>query len=304
MDVKKRRTRAVYLSWALRLLRLYPRPWRERYGEEVAAVLTQHAVSPWTLIDVLAGACDAHLHRNLLPGRLVSMAHRIRSGEIVVFCAFVVFCLAWLPIQQMRDPLPLWERTVHAHPEIRTALDGVNAAGILALCAILLGGVPIMFTALRTAVRSRRWVVVILFVGVPFGLLAVLIVYALLASGLWAQRISPGSQDVTPLAAALQLGFLVLFLLTVIGSVASVAWAVVRSDLSERVLRFALVPAAVATAALTAALVATAVLAALTLSEAPEIGAPQTLVPVLALTLAAAVVSFAGLVRGWSAARA
>ena len=295
MGVKARRT------WAL-LLRLYPRAWRERYADEVAAVLAQRPSSPWTLVDLLAGAYDAHLHRDLLPERLVSMGHRIRSGEIAVFCAFVLFCLAWAPIQQLRDPLPVWESTVRAHPEILAALNVVNLFGILASVAILVGGLPIVYAALRSAARSGRRRVPLLF-GVPFALLAVLIVYMLLASGLWTQRASPGSQYFTPLAAALQLGFFLLILLVIVGSVVAVAWAVTASDLNERVLRFALFPATVATLSLAAALLATAVLAALTISEAPEVGAPWTMGIVLAFALAAAVVSLAGLKRGWSAAR-
>lgn len=289
---------------ALLALRLYPAVWRERYAEEVAAVLAQQQhVSLWTLIDLLVGACDARLHPDLLPGRLVSMSHRIRTGEIVVFCAFVLFCLAWLPMQQMRDPLPLWEATVRSHPEIRTALDVVNAAGIVALLALFAGGVPILVGTIRAAASARRRGVLLLF-GVPFLLLALLIGYALLASGMWAQRVSPHSQDLTPLAAALQLGFFALFLLVVAGSVAAVARAVSLSALSERVLRFALLPATILAAALVAALIASAVLVALTIAEAPDLGSPSTLGIMLALVLTAAVVALAGVVRGWSAARA
>lgn len=302
MGMKARRRERRRRTWTLLLLRLYPRAWRERYADEVAAVLEQRPSSPWTLIDVLAGACDAHLHRDLLPERLVSTGHRIRNGEIAVFCAFVLFCFAWAPIQRMRDPLPVWESVVRTHPEILAALNVVNLFGVLASVAILVGGLPILYAALRSAAQARRWKVLLLF-GVPFALLAVLIVYMLLASRLWTQRASPGSQYFTPLAAMLQLGFFLLFLLVIIGSVAAVAWAVTVSDLSERVLRFALFPAAAATLSLAALLLATAVLAALTVSEAPEVGGPWTMGVVLAFTLAAAAVSFAGLKRGWSAAR-
>lgn len=307
MDMKGRRDKSrrasLYTRWAQLLLRLYPRAWRERYGEEVTAVLAHHRVSLWTLVDVLAGACDAHLHPGLLPGRLLSMAHRIRSSELVVFCAFVLFCLAWLPMQQMRDPLPLWESTVRAHPEIRTALDVVNAAGLVALLAVLAGGLPILLSTVRAALSARRWRVLLLF-AVPFVMLVAIAVYTLLASAAWAQRAAPGSQDLTPLAAALQLGFAALCLLTVILSVAAVVRAVTRSDLSDPVLRFALVPATIVTVALVAALLATAVLASLTIAEAPELGSPPTLAIILAFVLAAVVLALAGLKRGWSAARA
>jgi hypothetical protein len=47
------------MNW---LLRLYPVPWRERYGEEFAAVLATQRPSVGLVLDVLAGAVDAHLH--------------------------------------------------------------------------------------------------------------------------------------------------------------------------------------------------------------------------------------------------
>lgn len=307
MDVRDKSARTgrhgnLSQRWAQRLLRLYPRAWRERYGDEVAAVLAQHRVSLWTLLDMLLGAYDTHLHGDLLPGRLVSMAHRIRSSEIVVFCAFVVFCLAWGPMQQMRDPLSVWESTVQIHPEIRTALDVVNSAGLVALLAVLAGGIPILIGTIRAAASARRWDVLLLFT-IPFVMVAIVVGYALLASGTWTQRVAPGSQDITPLAAALQLGFVGLCLLTVILSVGAVARVVSQSDVSDRVLRFALVPATVVTVALVGALAAVAALAALTISEAPQLGSPPTMGIVLALALAAVVLALAGLKRGWSAAR-
>jgi hypothetical protein len=46
------------------LLRLYPRSWRARYEDEVAAILDQHGCTVRTLVDLAAGALDARL---LLP---------------------------------------------------------------------------------------------------------------------------------------------------------------------------------------------------------------------------------------------
>jgi hypothetical protein len=45
------------------LLRLYPRAWRERYGEELSAQLeAQHPLRIGVVADLLRGALDAHLH--------------------------------------------------------------------------------------------------------------------------------------------------------------------------------------------------------------------------------------------------
>ena len=46
---------------ARRLLRLYPRPWRDRYGPEMSALLDEHHVRLVTLADLLAGAVRARL---------------------------------------------------------------------------------------------------------------------------------------------------------------------------------------------------------------------------------------------------
>ncbi|HWI66376.1 MAG TPA: hypothetical protein VNT75_31485, partial [Symbiobacteriaceae bacterium] len=50
------------------LLRLYPQAWQDRYGDELAELLEQYPVAWRTLASLLAGALDAHLHPELLPG--------------------------------------------------------------------------------------------------------------------------------------------------------------------------------------------------------------------------------------------
>ena len=47
------------LRW---VLTLYPRQWRDRYGEEFLALLESQPVSIGVFVDVLAGAIDARLH--------------------------------------------------------------------------------------------------------------------------------------------------------------------------------------------------------------------------------------------------
>jgi hypothetical protein len=47
------------MTW---LLRLYPRPWRRRYGDEVAAMLAEQRFSLAAAVDLIAGAIDVWLH--------------------------------------------------------------------------------------------------------------------------------------------------------------------------------------------------------------------------------------------------
>lgn len=50
---------------ASRLLALYPRSWRLRYGEEIAAILGEERLSVSLVVDLILGAIDAHLHPEL-----------------------------------------------------------------------------------------------------------------------------------------------------------------------------------------------------------------------------------------------
>ena len=43
------------------LIRLYPRAWRERYGEEFHELVASHRVGPRLIFDILIGALDARL---------------------------------------------------------------------------------------------------------------------------------------------------------------------------------------------------------------------------------------------------
>jgi putative oligomerization/nucleic acid binding protein/FtsH-like protein len=61
------------------LLRLYPQRWRERYEEEVGALVDDGPLRVGTVFDVLLGAFDAHLHPELGAPSLVGSTG---SGQI------------------------------------------------------------------------------------------------------------------------------------------------------------------------------------------------------------------------------
>jgi hypothetical protein len=293
-----------YLTITRAALWLYPLAWRERYAAEVLSVLEQHRVTPWTVFDVLLGAVDAHLRRDLLPGRLSSMAHRIRTSEIAIFVAFVLFCIAWLPLRFVRDPLPDWEDAVRVHPELSAALAALDIAGLVAFLALLAGGLPILASALLGALRARRWSVLLL-LAVPVVVFGALVSYGLLAQPYWTQRQSAAVfAPLTPLAVMLQLGLVLLVLAAIVTSTAAISAAIGRSDLSERVLRFALLPAGIAAMAMVAGLLAALALLALIVSVAPQVGtSPPIEVVIALLMLAAALLASVALRRGLAAVR-
>ena len=68
----------------MRLLDLYPRAWRERYGAEMLALLEQHDVTLATRLDMLRGAWDAWTEhrRYVMAPRIAPVRRGARLGLI------------------------------------------------------------------------------------------------------------------------------------------------------------------------------------------------------------------------------
>ena len=78
------------------LLRLFPRRWRERYGEEYELILEATPPGLGTVFDVVRGALDARV-REARPGPLV-------RGALLALCAAVV---GWLDFHATDDVQPV-----------------------------------------------------------------------------------------------------------------------------------------------------------------------------------------------------
>lgn len=291
-------------AWAHGVLRLYPRVWRDRYADEVAAVLDDYPVTLWTLFDLLVGALDVRLRSDLLPRRLTPMAQRIRTSEVMIFAAFVLYCLAWLPLHFVADTPSVWLFVVLAHPGIADALVTLNLSGFFAILVITIGGIPLLLVALRQAISRRRWVVALLLVGS----VAVALLFLLVTLGRFAAWPLPNPSFGLLMALAqlptnLRL-ILGLALILALGVCATATVSVIqRSNLGLALTRFALIPAGLASAAMVVGTVGGLWLLALVNVEAQQLGAPLPLeiIPAL-LLLAAAALSLIALWRGVRAA--
>lgn len=261
------------LRWlAARSLHLYPRRWQQRYAGEVTLVLAEHRVSLWTVCDLVLGAVDAHAHPELLPEDIMSTSVRWRTSEIAVFCACVLFGLAWLPVLQVRDPLPAWLAASAAHPQLLYTLDAVQLSGLVVVLALLCGGVPLVCTGVARAVAGRQWHAVRLFL-VPCVMAVAVALFAVFASPYWSQPRASAtpSEPFTPLAIVLQLALFLLVFVAIVASCAALGVAVQRTVPSERAVRLATVPASAATAAIGVGLLATLLLGVLASDAAPDI---------------------------------
>jgi hypothetical protein len=100
---------------AERLLRLYPRAWRERYGDEFLAITGEGRLGPQQTIDIVSGAIDAWLSadvRNATRAAGAAPSGGTMSMKTLVICD---------------------------RPSLRyTTRDGVIGAGVMLISTLLL----------------------------------------------------------------------------------------------------------------------------------------------------------------------
>ncbi|HEX6121968.1 MAG TPA: hypothetical protein VFY89_02355 [Ktedonobacterales bacterium] len=226
-----------------RLVRLYPRAWRERYGEEFRTVLAEERLSACVVVDVALGALDARLHPERVLGRGIAVVHRLRGAEIAIFCAFIAFVVGGIGFQKMTEYDDFMD-LAHSRLEVGLPFYVISYGSAALLLAILLGGLPIAFMALRQAWAARRWGVVALFAVPVVSFLALVAVFAVVAHA--ASLMPPRPADTPPgRDDVIHFGILAgAFCLAALASTAAVAVAIARSELPARVVRLAFVPAA------------------------------------------------------------
>ena len=232
------------------------------------------------------------------------MTQRIRSSEIVIFCAFVLYTLAWVATRNVRDPLPIWDSVVQLHPEIRGSLYVVDGSGLIAFIALLAGGVPLLYVTLRNAYAEKRWGLLALLAW-PLPAIIALAGYVGVASRFWTQQSAgePPQAPFTPLAIALQLGLVILLFSVIVSSTAAITTAISKTSYTTRLVRILLIPAAIVTLGIVFGSLGTLILNVLILTEAPQLASPGIL-PFIALFMVVAIVlSVAALRRGVQAAK-
>jgi len=227
-----------------KMVRLYPRAWRERYGEEFGAVLEERRASVSDVCDVALGALDAWLHPQVVQGRSVTfMIGRLRRSILLVLWAWVGMVAAGVGFQKMTEYAD-FVRAARESAPVGWAFDDVVVGAIAALAAVLAGGILILFAVARDALDNRRRDVLSL-LCVPLLSLAVFVGYVLVLMKIVAPHL--GDPDVhDPVNVALFLSIVVVYLLASVAGAASVSAAVGRSEVGARIYRFALYPAVLA----------------------------------------------------------
>jgi hypothetical protein len=107
--------------WARALLRLYPRAWRERYGDEFLVLIDDAGLTWRTALDVVASAAAERARAiAALASERVHTTHAIKFGTPLrgreVFTDFVVFnacvALVMVALRALGVPFPRWNTLV------------------------------------------------------------------------------------------------------------------------------------------------------------------------------------------------
>lgn len=154
------------------LLRLYPRLWRQRYGDELAALLEEQPTRPRIVLDVIRGA----LSQRVSPPTYGETASSDSSGTVFYFArvpsALIPIALSLVALTVVVVSLAM-SNWIVVHES-----DEGAAAHLWQLCMAM--QVPVLlFFALKWIRRSPKAALVVLAVQLGAALLALAPVYML-----------------------------------------------------------------------------------------------------------------------------
>ncbi len=196
-------------------------------------------------------------------------ASRAKATIITVFCAFAGFVLVSATFGKLTDPRAPFDAVAQTHSEITLLFQIISIGFDLACLAVLVGGLPILFDVARRAIVSHQRSILLL-LAAPLALLAL----ALAENALVFMLLLPGGltpANATPQNIVLTITAQLLLLLAALACLIGPALAIVRSEISQRILRFALALAGVVILAMAVSLVAICLWGLRILADAPQL---------------------------------
>jgi hypothetical protein len=176
------------------------------------------------------------------------MSERLRGTVVTVFVAYVGFIVAGLGYQKLTEYDDFMSAAAR-YPLVGAGFHAVQAGSVVALLAVLIGGLPLAWAALRDVLARRRYGTLALF-AVPILAFAALFGYGFAAIHI---------KDAANLSGQATGGLIAVLVLGAATSAWAVSRAILRSEVPARLYRFALAPALVATGAMALMLVAAVV---------------------------------------------
>jgi hypothetical protein len=177
----------------------YPEAWRERYRAEMLALLDDDPPGARALASLVAGALDAHL-RPRSPWRSgASAPARLRLSVGAIFAGWIAVSLAGAGFQKTIEERPFMASAAR-HPLLTVGRDVILAGAALGAIAIAIGGLPLLWQALRRAAAELDLRLAWLLLLPPASLLA------LLAASVALVRLGPARGSGFPAAWVLAAG--------------------------------------------------------------------------------------------------
>jgi hypothetical protein len=147
------------VSW---ILSLYPRRWRERYQEEMMALLEEYTITLKTIFDLFLGALDARLDPSYrtTEGFMFQRFHDVRFLSYIYVSALAIFLVAINCWTLTTNSLyySFGASSTFSHDARTVALiTGVNVVSIICFLTLLGSAV----SALRDAFKSKNFGIVL-----------------------------------------------------------------------------------------------------------------------------------------------
>ena len=217
------------------LVRLYPRDWRDRYGDEFEALLEECLHSPLDVLDVALGALDAHLgFTHETNWRIMNMVNKLRTTILIVFAAYIGFVLGGFSLMGLVDDSPA-AKLLKTDATLSSVWMIIAVASGIALLAVVAGGLPLAISVIRKAFTTSRQTLRLLLVPV-YAFLAIVLYSLFMVSLAFGWLHLPGvvqvvSPDNFPVGNRILFGGLMLvFILGAIASTAAVWKAIEGLD--------------------------------------------------------------------------
>jgi hypothetical protein len=218
------------------ILELYPLAWRQRYQEEMLALLEQHRITWRTVVDLLWGAVaarfDPHFKASSGSG-LTARALRVRRAHGTILLAFPLLVLCHLLVLDgLDDVFDTWNRGHASLWRFKAVSGAITAVGFIAL---FVTGLWLALILAKQAVQEHGTRLLL-----PLGgLVVAMALYGIHTSVPWAMSR--------------------LFPLFIAASPLPLAFVVSRRVIQPRLLCYALAPAALAVLGMAAQVIFVAV---------------------------------------------
>lgn len=142
-----------------RLLRFYPAAWRQRYGQELAAVLEAEAdggrITVRTRFDVAKSGIVQRLRDSGLHGDDLPPALRARAGLLLVLSSWAAFVVAGIGLQKTSEQ---WQAAVpRAQQGLPAAAFSIVVVGALIGTLAVLAGVLLVARSVYGLLRAGGW---------------------------------------------------------------------------------------------------------------------------------------------------